>query len=175
MIRRLFCGIIVTIAVLMCQTACSGDTSSPIDYQSSVKGASVSFDYGFESYTADITFDGNIPDKPEIRRDATISFTSPEDLTGLVLKYTENSAVATVGKLSLDLPKSTGVEMYYIIRLFSMYPDELFEKNSDSAKFRADVSGCEVTFEVFLDKGVPSSANIKWNSGQIKVTKISLS
>ncbi|MBE6709194.1 MAG: hypothetical protein E7578_08145 [Ruminococcaceae bacterium] len=175
MLRRIFCGILAVVTLLISQTSCEkNDTASPTDYQSSVKSATVSFDYGVTSYSADISFDGDIPTDKEKRRSATVSFTSPDEVTGLVLKYTESSTSASIGKISLDLPKNTGNEIYYAVRLFSMYPDELYESNAELAKFRANVFGAEITFEIFFDEGVPSSANIRWDNGQIKVSKITL-
>ncbi len=175
MLRRTFCGILTVFSVIIFLTSCKNNTSVPTDYQSAVKGASVSFDYGVTSYSADISFDGNIPDDPAKRRAATITFTSPDDLTGLVLQYSEDKTLASIGKVSLDLPENTGNEMYYIVRLFSLYPEEIFEENTGLVKFRADVSGTEVTFELIFDGKFPSSANISWENGQIKISKIAIS
>lgn len=175
MLRRFFCGILTAVTIFVFLTSCAEDSQTPTDYQNTINGASVTFDYGVTTYSADIVFDGDIPDDTTQYRPATVTFTSPEELTGLVLKYTSDSATASIGKVSLDLPKNTGNEVYMIVRLFSMYPEEIFEEETDVVKFRTDMFGKTVTYEVFFDGDDPSSANISWDNGQIKVTKITVS
>ena len=175
MLRQFFCGILTVFTVLISTVSCTKDSSSPTDYQNALKGASVAFDYGVVSYTADITFDGVIPADHSEYRPATVTFTSPEELTGLVLKYTTDSAAASIGKVSLELPDNTGNEVYMIVRLFSMYPEEIYEDGTDVVKFRTDIFGKTVTYEVLFDGSDPSSASISWDGGQIKVTRITLS
>ncbi len=172
MFGRKFCGILAVITSIVILASCTKNSSSLLDYQNILKGVSADWEYGLTSYTADITFDGDVPEDSSVRRGATVTFTSPEELTGLTVKYTADSTEASVGKVTLDLPENTGNELYLLVRLFSLYSEELAEDRDGHAKFRGVINGTETEFDVTYKDGVPLSADIIWNGGEIKVTSI---
>lgn len=174
MLRRKFCGILAAFTVILLLASCAQSKTELLDYQNTLKGVGAAWEYGLTSYTADITFDSEISNDPAVRRSATVTFTSPEEITGLVVKYTADSTEASVGKVSLDLPENTGNELYLVVRLFSLYSEEMAEESADSAKFRTVINDEETTFDVTYRDGVPVSADISWDSGEIKVTEINV-
>ena len=166
---------ILAIVIVFMLSACTGSGVSLTDYQNNIRKATVQWEYGVAEYTADITFDGEVPEDSSECRAAAINFTSPEELTGLSVRFADGTATASVGKVKLDLPESAGRELYLLVKLFSLYPVEMAESTGDSAKFRMTVDGEEAEFDVSYKGSVPKSAIITAGGDEIKVTEINVS
>lgn len=171
--RKRYYTVLATLSVvLFLFTSCSGDRAELLGFQKDLSQVNLTWEYGFSTYTSMISFDEGVPDVAGTPRAATVSFTSPEELEGLVVKYTKDAVEASVGKAAFELPKNTGNEMYLLVRLFTLYEEEILEMETDRATFRTVINHSETEFNVTYKSGFPTGAEICWDGGDIKVTKI---
>ena len=73
--RRFVCYIVSLCLVLLC--GCSGTVGNFLDYQNNVASATVTWDIKGKVFTAEITFDGEIPEDSAVLRPATVTVSAP--------------------------------------------------------------------------------------------------
>ncbi|MBQ7828611.1 MAG: hypothetical protein IJ386_10155 [Clostridia bacterium] len=163
------------ILILSVLASCGvGDGGSFLDYQSSIGEASVSWDIGGRAYSADIVFDGGIPDDPAEVRCATVTVTSPETISGTVVTYSPEGVTAAVGGVSFPLPENMGREIYRILRSLGLYDDEIKGAGNGSGevtavRFEVPLYGGITEYDITYGEEYPDKAVIKWDGGEMTV------
>ncbi len=144
--------------------------------QESVVGADVTWEINGRAYSANVVLgdcgkeggsDGKfIP--------ATVTVTSPENISGLCIAFSADSAAASVGGVSFPLPDNMGREVYLIVK--SLRPNQSERKGAGEAGGRAvlyewEAFGKMASFDtVYGDDKYPISSKITWGETEIKVT-----
>lgn len=166
------CGTLLAVFMIIMSVSCTKSGEDILAYQKDLKEVTVEWTGGVSSYSARVILEGEMPVDPSVRRLSMVEFTSPEDISGLVIRFEGDTAEATVGKVKLDLPENSGDDVYLIARLFSLYPSELARSDASHGEFRTTVDGRDVTFKVNYEEKLPVSADISWDTGEMKVTRI---
>lgn len=172
--RRFLCFMLAVCLSLLC--GCAGVGGSFLDYQNNIGAATVTWEYGGKTYTAEVSFDGAIPEDPATVRPATVSVAAPEEIAGTTISFTPEGTTATVGGVTHTLPENMGREVYRIVRSLSLYQSEMKGAGNGSGTVTA------VRFEVPMYGGVteyditygedkrPVSASVTWDGGEMTVT-----
>lgn len=122
-----------------------------------ITGAAVKWTHGENEYAGIVILQGDQPANTAVYRDSSVTVTSPEQIAGLTVTYAGESACASVGEVAFELPTGTGEELYRIIRALS----------AGEGSFTEQTCGDETAYTVAFENGVPKSASITWNGGEI--------
>lgn len=169
-LKKYICAVII-LGVLV-TTGCSGKGDGSLaEKQKNITGAAVTWTLDGREYSANITLDGDMPDTGFCP--ATVSVTSPEEISGVTLAYSGDSATATVGSVSFTLPENTGEEVYRIARSLSLTLEERKGAGSGtgtSVLYEAEVFDGITSFDItYGDDKYPETATITWDGGEMTV------
>lgn len=173
--RRIYRTVCAMLAIgLTVLSSCENKSENGLlGYQDKLERASVKWEYGGTEYEGSITFEESVPSDTESYRRACVNICSPEELDGLSVEYSRDTATVTVGDVSVALPESAANTLYTLVRSLSLYKDEIKGAGSGgtvtAVSFEAAVGGAFAEYNiVYGDEKYPLSAEVTW-SGENKM------
>ncbi len=168
---RGFFGYILAAVLCLSLSGCSGTSRDNIaGYQQNITGASVTWIKDGREYSAEITIDG-VADEGYIPSAVTV--TAPENISGMKIEYSGDSADVSVGGVSFALTDNMGNEVYRIVK--SLLPDIKDRKGAGggtgvSVLYECDMFGSVTSFDIsYGEDRCPKDAKIIWDEEEITV------
>lgn len=164
--RRIFGNILfVFLAVALC--SCAGTGVSVLSYEDELCAATVTFGKEGTEYSAEVTLIGELDDDTSRYRRSKIELTSPEDIAGITVEFSDDAASLICKTASFELAAGAGDSIYRIVRALSLREEELVGAgdiaNSEAGSFRfeANTLGQSLTYDIAFDgSGLPRTAKI---------------